>query len=80
MATAKKMAEALAARLKQSGLTQVELGKATKLSQTTISKVIRIAPNMQLGVYGAITDYLDRLDKKREKEGNADAKNTNNKA
>ena len=69
MATAKKMAEALAARLKQSGLTQVELGKATKLSQTTISKVIRIAPNMHLGVYGAITDYLDRLDKKREKEG-----------
>lgn len=69
MATAKKMAEALAARLKQSGLTQVELGKATKLSQTTISKVIRIAPNMQLGVYGAITDYLDRLDKKRANEG-----------
>jgi len=69
MGTAKKMAEALAKRVRESGVRQVDIAKATRIAQPTISHVANVADNMTLSVYGRITDYLDRLDKKREKEG-----------
>jgi len=69
MGTAQKMAETLAKRIKECGVKQMDIAKATKTPQSTISNLANVAPNMQLGLYGRITDYLDRLDKKREKEG-----------
>lgn len=65
MGTAQKMAEALAKRIKNSDVRQIDIAKATKLNQGTISNVANVAPNMNLSVYGRITDYLDRVDKKK---------------
>lgn len=67
MGTAQKMAEALAARIKKSNMRQVDIAKGTDLTQGTISNVSNVAPNMNLSVYGRITDYLDRMDKRNAK-------------